>query len=142
MAKEVTAIVKLQIESGKATPAPPVGPALSPTGINVGDFCSKFNEQSKVWAGYQVPVVITIYKDRSFTLEIKTPPVSDFIRKELKVAKGSSNPNTQKVGTLTREQLKRIAEKKLDDLNTDDMEMAIKIIAGTARQMGVDVEKL
>lgn len=141
MAKEVTALVKLQIESGKATPAPPVGPALSPTGINIGEFCTKFNEQSKVWAGYQVPVVITVYKDRTFSIEIKTPPVSDFIRKELNIAKGSSNPNTQNVGTLTKEQMKRIAEKKLDDLNTDDMDMAMKIIAGTARQMGVDVEK-
>jgi len=141
MAKEVTALVKLQIESGKATPAPPVGTALSPTGINIGEFCTKFNEQSKVWAGYQVPVVITVYKDRTFSIEIKTPPVSDFIRKELNIAKGSSNPNTQNVGTLTKEQMKRIAEKKLDDLNTDDMDMAMKIIAGTARQMGVDVEK-
>lgn len=141
MAKEVTALVKLQIESGKATPAPPVGPALSPTGINIGEFCTKFNEQSKVWAGYQVPVVITVYKDRTFSIKIKTPPVSDFIRKELNIAKGSSNPNTQNVGTLTKEQMKRIAEKKLDDLNTDDMDMAMKIIAGTARQMGVDVEK-
>ena len=140
MAKQVTAVLKLQIESGKATPAPPVGPVLSPMGINVGDFCSKFNEQSKVWDGYVVPVVITVYKDRSFSIEIKTPPVSDFIRKGLKIPKGSATPNTKKVGKLSREQLVRIAEKKMNDLNTDDMEQALKIIAGTAKQMGIDVD--
>lgn len=140
MAKEITSIVKIQLEAKKATPAPPVGPALSPTGINVGDFCSKFNEASAEWEGYTVPVEITIYKDRTFSLKLKTPPVSDFIRKEINIPKGSGTPNTEKVGKITRAQLRKIAEKKLNDLNTDDLDKAVKILEGTARQMGVEVE--
>ncbi|MBN1374302.1 50S ribosomal protein L11 [Candidatus Dojkabacteria bacterium] len=140
MAKEIKSVHKLYLEAAKATPGPPVGPSLSPTGINTGDFCSKFNEATKDLAGYTVPVIITIYKDRTFSLEFKTPPVSDYIRKELGIKKGSAVPNLEKVGKLTKEQLIKIAEKKMVDLNTNDIEAAIKIIAGTAKQMGVEVE--
>lgn len=140
MAKKIKQISKLYLTAGKATPAPPVGPALSPTGIDVSMFCKKYNDMTKDLGGYVVPVVITIYQDRSFDLVLRTPPVSDFIKKELNITKGSETPNTKKVGTLTRKQLEKIALKKMEDLNTDDIEQAVKIIAGTAKQMGIETE--
>jgi large subunit ribosomal protein L11 len=142
MAKEVKQVMKLYLDAGKATPAPPVGPALAPTGIDVGKLCNQYNEMTKSQMGYTVPVIITIYKDRSFDLETVTPPTSDFIKKELKISKGSGEPNLNKVGTLTRKQLEKIAKEKMVDLNTTDLDQAVRIIAGTAKQMGIKIEDI
>ncbi len=141
MAKEVKQIVKLQLQAGKATPAPPVGTALGPHGVNIQDFCTKFNEASKNRMGEVVPVLMTIYQDRSFDFVMKTAPASDMIKKKLNLAKGSGRPLQDKVATLTQTQITEIAQAKLPDLNTKDIEQAKKIIAGTARQMGVKVEE-
>jgi len=141
MAKKIKTTIKLQIPAGKVNPAPPVGTALGPHGLNLMDFCNKFNEGTRDKGDSVIPVIITIYEDRSFSLEFKTPPVSDMIRKALKVQKGSGNPLKNKIGKLTKAQLRQIAEAKLQDLNANDIESAEKIVAGTARSMGVDVEK-
>jgi large subunit ribosomal protein L11 len=141
MAKEIKVIIKITIPAGKATAAPPIGPTLAPYGIATQDFCSQFNEKTKDGQGILTPVVLTIYEDRTFTFFLKTPPTSELIRRELKIKKGSGEPNLNKVGTLTKEQIKRIFEIKKPDLNTNDLEKATKIIEGTARQMGVEVEK-
>ncbi|MCB9029797.1 MAG: 50S ribosomal protein L11 [Deltaproteobacteria bacterium] len=137
--KEVTGQIKLQIEAGKANPAPPVGPALGQHGVNIMDFCKAFNAATQKNPGEIIPVVITVYKDRSFTFETKTPPASFLIKKAAKVQKGSGVPNRDKVGRLTQAQIKEIAEKKMSDLNANDIDAACKIIAGTARSMGIDV---
>ncbi|HXG41368.1 MAG TPA: 50S ribosomal protein L11 [Dehalococcoidia bacterium] len=139
MAKKVRAVVKLQLEAGKATPAPPVGPALGQHGVNIMAFVKEYNERTASMVGSVVPVEITIYEDRSFTFVLKTPPVSDLIKKELGLESGSANPKRDKVGRLTREQLRRIAEVKMKDLNTSDIEAAMRMVAGTARSMGVEV---
>jgi len=140
--KKVLAIVKLQCPAGGATPAPPVGPSLGQHGVNIMDFCKQFNAKTgKMEKGLVTPVILTVYQDRSFTFVIKTPPASVLIKKALKLEKGSSNPLKDKVGKITRDQLKEIAELKMKDLNANDMDAAINIIAGTARQMGVEVEK-
>jgi large subunit ribosomal protein L11 len=139
MAKKVRAVVKLQLEAGKATPAPPVGPALGQHGVNIMAFVKEYNERTASQAGSIVPVEITIYEDRSFTFVLKTPPVSDLIKKELGIESGSANPKRDKVGRLTREQLRRIAEVKMKDLNTTDIEAAMRMVEGTARSMGVEV---
>lgn len=141
MAKEIEAIIKLQIPAGKATPAPPIGPALGQKGINIMQFCNEFNQKTKDQDGIILPVIITVYKDKSFTFEIKTPPVSELIKRTLKIEKGSGEPNKNKVGRLTKKQIREIAEKKLKDLNTDDIEAAMRIVEGTARSMGVEVER-
>ena len=141
MAKKIKVIIKITIPAGKATAAPPIGPTLAPYGIATQDFCSQFNEKTKDGQGILTPVVLTIYEDRTFTFFLKTPPTSELIRRELKIKKGSGEPNLKKVGTLTKEQIKRIFEIKKPDLNTNDLEKATKIIEGTARQMGVEVEK-
>jgi len=141
MAKEIKVIIKITIPAGKATAAPPIGPTLAPYGIATQDFCSQFNEKTKDGQGILTPVVLTIYEDRSFTFILKTPPTSELIRRELKIKKGSGQPNLEKVGTLTKEQIKRIFEIKKPDLNTNDFGKATKIIEGTAKQMGVEVEK-
>ncbi|MBC7194075.1 MAG: 50S ribosomal protein L11 [Caldisericia bacterium] len=141
MAKEVEAIIKLQIPAGKATPAPPIGPALGQKGINIMQFCNEFNQKTKDQDGIILPVIITVYKDKSFTFEIKTPPVSELIKRTLKIEKGSGEPNKTKVGRLTKKQVREIAEKKMKDLNTDDIEAAMRIVEGTARSMGVEVER-
>ena len=138
MAKEVKAVVKLYIKAGAANPAPPIGPALSSYGIDLKAFCDKFNEATKDGQGIITPVVLTIYEDRSFTFETKTPPVGELIRKELNLKKGSARPNIDKVGKLTDAQIEKIATVKMPDLNTDDMEQAKKIIKGTAKQMGIE----
>jgi large subunit ribosomal protein L11 len=139
--KKVAAVVKLQVPAGKATPAPPVGPALGPHGVPAPQFVQQFNERTKsLEAGLLIPVVITVYSDKSFTFITKTPPAAVLIRKALALEKGSAVPNKDKVGTLKREQLKAIAEQKMQDLNANDLEAAMKIIAGTARSMGVLVE--
>ncbi len=140
MAKRVVGIVKLQIPAGQATPAPPVGPALGQKGVNIMQFCKDFNEKTKDQAGIIIPVVINVYQDRTFDFILKTPPVSALIKKELKIEKGSGEPNKKKVGKLRAEQVGRIATIKLKDLNTTDLEASMKVVAGTAKSMGVEVE--
>ena len=141
MAKQVKQIVKLQIQAGKATPAPPVGTALGPHGLDIQAFCMQFNAATKERMGEVVPVELSIYEDRSFSFVTKTAPASDMIKKKLSLKKGSGSPLQEKVATLSDAQLTEIAEAKMPDLNTDDVEQAKKIIAGTARQMGVKTEK-
>jgi len=140
VAKEIKTIVKLQIPAGKANPAPPVGPALGQAGVNIQEFCLKFNEATKDKMGSIIPVVITVFDDRSFTFVTKTPPASDLLRKAAGVPKGAGNSLLQKVGSITRDQLREIAETKMPDLNANDVEAAMKIIAGSARNMGIVIE--
>jgi large subunit ribosomal protein L11 len=140
MAKKVKAIIKLQIEAGKATPAPPVGPALGQHGVNIMAFCKDYNEQTSSQAGSIVPVEITVYEDRSFTFVTKTPPASDLLKRALGVEKGSGTAGQEKVGALPREKVYEIARVKMRDLNAVDLEEAARIIEGTARSMGIDVE--
>ena len=139
MAKKVIGLIKLQIEAGKATPAPPVGPALGQHGVNIMGFVKEYNEKTASMSGSIVPVEITVFEDRSFAFIIKSPPASDLLRKAANIGKGSANPLSDKVGSVTREQIKKIAETKMNDLNAADMEGAIKIIEGTARSMGIQV---
>jgi len=140
MAKQISTKIKLQIPAGAATPAPPVGPALGQHGVNIMEFCKAFNERTKKGEGMITPVVITVYKDRSFIFILKTPPAATMILKAAKIEKGSGVPNKDKVGKITKAQIRQIAETKLPDLNARDVEAASKIIAGTARSMGVNVE--
>ena len=140
MAKEIKTQVKLQIPAGKANPAPPVGPALGQAGVNIQEFCTKFNEQTREQMGSVIPVVITVYDDRSFTFVTKTPPASDLLKKAAGISKGSSNAKKEKVASITREQLRQVAETKMPDLNANDVEAAMKIIAGSARNMGIVIE--
>ncbi|MFZ3122047.1 MAG: 50S ribosomal protein L11 [Thermodesulfovibrionales bacterium] len=137
--KVVTAQVKLQIPAGKANPAPPVGPALGPHGINIMEFCKAFNAQTQALGDTIIPVVLTVYSDRSFTFITKTPPASELIKKAAGIIKGSGTPNKDKVGRITSAQVKEIAQTKLPDLNANSIDAAVKIIGGTARSMGVDV---
>jgi large subunit ribosomal protein L11 len=139
MAKKVLTQIKLQAVGGQASPAPPVGPALGQHGINIMEFCKAFNAQTQGDAGTTIPVVITVYEDRSFTFITKTPPAAVLIKQAISIAKGSGEPHRVKVGTITQAQIRDIAERKLDDLNANDLDQASKIIAGTARSMGVDV---
>ncbi len=138
--KKLKAEIKLQIQAGQANPAPPVGTALEPHGVPLMDFCKQFNEATKDKAGFVIPVVVRVYEDRSFSFITKTPPASNLIKKALGIEKGSAEPNKQKVGKINKEQLKKIAEMKMNDLNANDIEAAIKIIAGTALNMGIEVE--
>ncbi|HUT22126.1 MAG TPA: 50S ribosomal protein L11 [Candidatus Bipolaricaulota bacterium] len=140
MAKELITKIKLQIPAGKANPAPPVGPALGQHGLNIQDFCNRFNEATKEKGGDIIPVEISVYKDRTFDFILKTPPASTLIMKAAGIKKGAKNPLTDKAGKITKEQVRQIAETKLPDLNTDNVDNAMKTIAGTARQMGVKVE--
>jgi len=139
VAKDIKTVVKLQIPGGKATPAPPVGPALGQAGINIQQFCVQFNDKTKEQAGSIIPVVVTVYDDRSFTFITKTPPASDLLKKACKIQKGSGNSKKDTVGTITREQLKEIAAIKMSDLNANDIEAASRIIEGSARNMGIVV---
>ncbi len=141
MGKKVKAIVKLQVPAGKATPAPPVGTALGPHGINIMQFCKDYNSRTSQMAGTIVPVEITIYQDRSFTFVLKTPPAPVLLRKAAGLEKGSGVPNRNKVGTVTRKQIREIAEQKMKDLNAVDVEGAMKMIEGTARSMGIEVKE-
>ncbi|MFQ5889718.1 MAG: 50S ribosomal protein L11 [Gemmatimonadota bacterium] len=137
--KTISALIKLQIPAGQATPAPPVGPALGQHGVNIMEFCKQFNARTAGEAGMIIPVVLTVYQDRSFSFITKTPPAAVLLRKELGLASGSAEPNRTKVGAVTREQLRKIARIKMPDLNTNDEDSAIRMIAGTARSMGVEV---
>ena len=139
MAKKVVEVLKLQIPAGKANPSPPVGPALGQRGINIMEFCKAFNEKTKDMMGFTIPVEITVFSDRSFTFITKQPPATDLLKKAAGIQKGSSNPLKDKVGKITKAQLKEIAEKKLPDLNTDDIKQAMKILAGSARSMGIEI---
>lgn len=141
MAKKIKAVVKLHIKAAQANPAPPVGPALAQHGVNIAEFCQKFNDATKEQAGFKIPVVITIFEDRSYTFELKQPPAAELIKKAIGIEKGSGIPNKKKVAKITKAQLKEVAQKKMVDLNTDDIEQAMKIIEGTAKNMGVEVEK-
>ena len=141
MAKKVQGYVKLQVPAGQANPSPPIGPALGQQGVNIMEFCKQFNAQTQqVEKGLPIPVVITVYTDRSFTFVMKTPPASVLIRKAIGIEKGSGTPNTAKVGRITRKQLEEIAKTKTPDLTAADLEAAVRTIAGSARSMGVDVE--
>ncbi|KPK90353.1 50S ribosomal protein L11 [bacterium SM23_31] len=140
MAKKVDGIIKLQIPAGQANPSPPVGPALGQRGVNIMEFCKAFNAKTQDKTGFIIPVVITVYNDRSFTFVTKTPPASELIKKAARIEKGSQVPNRDKLGSITGEQLKEIAKTKLEDLNTDDLDAAMRIIEGTARSMGVVVK--
>ena len=141
MAKKVTGMIKLQLPAGKATPAPPVGPALGQHGVNIMGFCKEFNAKTANQAGLIIPVVITVYQDRSFSFILKTPPAAVLIKKELGIESGSGVPNRTKVGKLTKEQVKKIAETKMPDLNAASLETAMSMVKGTARSMGVEVEE-
>jgi large subunit ribosomal protein L11 len=141
MAKKVIANIKLQITAGKATPSPPVGPALGQHGVNIMEFCKAYNAMTQNQEGMVVPVIITVYADRSFTFVTKTPPASVLLKQAAKIAKGSSNPKREKVAAVTAKQVRDIAELKFNDLNAVDMDNAIRIIEGTARSMGIEVQK-
>lgn len=140
MAKEIKTIIKLQIKAGSANPAPPIGPALGQHGLNIAEFCSKFNEATKDKMGDVIPVEITVYVDRTYDFKLKTPPAAELLKKAAKIEKGSGKPNSEKVGKVSKAQIKEIAEKKMVDLNAGSIEAAMKIIEGTARQMGIMVE--
>jgi len=140
VAKQVTKVIKLQLNAGKATQAPPVGPALGQAGVNSAQFCSEFNERTREMMGNIIPVVITVYDDRSFTFITKTPPASDLLKKAAGITSGSSNAKTTKVATIKRDKVREIAELKMPDLNANDIEAAARIIEGTARNMGIVVE--
>jgi len=140
MAKKVTSIIKLNIAAGKGTPAPPVGPALGQAGINMMEFLKKFNEMTAPQMGYTLPVEITVFEDRSYSFIVKQPLSSDLVKRAAGITKGASNPLTDKAGSLTKDQLREVAKLKMKDFNTEDEEMAMRIIAGTARSMGVKIE--
>jgi large subunit ribosomal protein L11 len=140
MAKKVVGIVKLQCPAGQANPSPPVGPALGQHGVNIMEFCKAFNARTQDKAGLIIPAVVTVYADRSFTFELKTPPAAVLLRRAAKVEKGSGEPNRTKVGSVTQKQVREIAEIKMPDLNAHDVEAAMRIVAGTARSMGLEVE--
>jgi large subunit ribosomal protein L11 len=140
VAKKVKAIVKLQLPAGKATPAPPVGPALGQHGINLMGFVKEYNERTSQQVGEIIPVEITVFEDRSFTFILKTPPVADMLRKAIKIDKGSGKPNTEKVGKVTQQQIREISERKIKDTNGVEVEDVMKMVIGTARSMGIDVE--
>jgi len=137
--KEISNIIKLQIDAGKATPAPPVGPALGGSGVNIMQFVKEFNDRTANQMGFKIPVVITVYKDKTFTFITKVPPVADLIKKAIKIEKGSGKPNKEKVAKITKEQVKAIAEQKMPDLNAASLEAAMSMVAGSARAMGVVV---
>ncbi|MCH7732578.1 MAG: 50S ribosomal protein L11 [Candidatus Marinimicrobia bacterium] len=140
MAKKISTLIKLQIPGGKANPAPPVGPALGQHGVNIMDFCKQFNERTKESMGTIIPVVISVYEDRSFTFVTKTPPAAFLLKKAAKIEKGSAEPNREKVGVVTEKDLQQIAELKMKDLNANSVESAVEMIRGTARSMGINIK--
>ena len=140
MAKKIKKVLVLQIQAGKATPAPPIGPSLAPHGINLAEFVKQFNDMSRPMMGFKVPVEITVYEDRSFSLKLKQPPASELLKKAAGIEKGSAQPNKKIAGKISKAQLKKIAEQKMPDLNAADVDAAMKTIAGTAKNMGIAVE--
>ncbi|MFH1423982.1 MAG: 50S ribosomal protein L11 [Candidatus Nealsonbacteria bacterium] len=138
--KKIKAIVKLQIQAGAATPAPPVGPALAQHGLNIIEFCQKFNDATKTQKGFKLPVEITVFEDRTYTFRVKQPPASELLKKAAGIEKGSGAPNKTKVGKITRDQLRKIAEQKIEDMNATDVEAAMRTIEGTAKNMGIIIE--
>ena len=140
MAKPIKAVVKLHIAAAQATPAPPVGPALAPHGVNMGEFTKQFNEATRDKQGFKIPVDITIYNDRTFTFKLHQPPAAELIKKAVGIEKGSGTPNKSQVATISKAQLREVAEKKMEDLNTDNIEQAMKIVAGTAKSMGIKAD--
>ena len=140
MAKKIISVIKLQIPGGQATPAPPVGPSLAQHGLNIADFCKKFNDLTQDKKGSVIPVVVTVYEDKSYNFKVKQPLVSDLLKKAAGIEKGSGEPNKIKVGKITREQLKKIAEQKMADLNTEDINTAMKIIEANAKNMGIEIQ--
>ncbi len=141
MAKKISTVIKLQIQAGQANPAPPVGTALGPHGVNIQDFCGQFNEATKDMGKDIVPAEITVYEDRTFTFRLKTPPASDLLRKAAGIEKGSGAPNKSKIGKVSKKSVREIAERKMEDLNANDVESAMKIVEGTARSMGIEIER-
>lgn len=139
MAKKIKAIVKLQIKAGQATPAPPVGPALAQHGVNISEFCQKFNDATKTKMGFKIPAEVTVFEDRTYTFKLKQPPASELIKKIVGIEKGSGEPNKKKVAKITMAQLRQVAEQKMEDLNANDLDAAMKIIEGTAKNMGVEI---
>ena len=140
MAKKVTAMIKLQVPAGKANPAPPIGTALGPQGVNIMEFCKQFNAKTSNLGDIKIPVVITVYADRSFTFITKTPPVADLIKKAISLEKGSGKPNREKVGSITKAQIEEIAKTKMPDLNTTNLEAAMRTVEGTAKSLGLDIK--
>jgi len=140
MAKKIKSIIKIQIKAAKATPAPPIGPSLAPHGINIADFCKRFNDATKAMGDFIIPAEITVYEDRTYEFILKQPPVADLLKKAAGVEKGSGKPNTVKVGKVTKDQVRKIAEQKLPDLNTTNIEAAMRIVEGTARSLGLEVK--
>jgi len=138
--KKIKTIIKLQIPAGQATPAPPVGPALGQHGLNIGEFCKKFNDQTKDKVGNTIPVEITVYEDRTYSFILKTPPTSELLRKAAGIEKGSAKPLQEKIGKVTKKQIEEIAKIKMPDLNTDNLEAAMETVKGTAKQMGIEIE--
>ncbi|OHA71011.1 MAG: 50S ribosomal protein L11 [Candidatus Wildermuthbacteria bacterium RIFCSPHIGHO2_12_FULL_40_12] len=140
MAKKIKAIVTIQIKAAQATPAPPVGPVLAQHGVNIGEFCQRFNDQTKDKVGFTIPAEVTIYEDRTYDLRLKQPPASELLKKAAGIEKGSGEPNKKKVAKINKAQLREIAQKKMEDLNAGDIEAAMKIIEGTAKNMGITIE--
>ena len=140
MAKKIKSIIKIQIKAAKATPAPPIGPSLAPHGINIADFCKRFNDATKAMGDFIIPAEITVYEDRTYEFILKQPPVADLLKKAAGIEKGSGKPNTVKVGKVTKDQVRKIAEQKLPDLNTTNIEAAMRIVEGTARSLGLEVK--
>ncbi|MDD2731596.1 MAG: 50S ribosomal protein L11 [Candidatus Pacebacteria bacterium] len=140
MSKKIKSIIKLQIKAGQATPAPPVGPALAPHGINIGEFCQRFNDMTKEQMGAKIPIKIIVYEDRTYELEIKQPLASELLKQIAGIEKGSGKPDKVKVAKITRAQLKEVAQRKMADLNANDIDQAMKIIEGTAKNMGIEIE--
>lgn len=140
MAKKIKSVVKIQIKAAKATPAPPIGPSLAPHGINIADFCKRFNDATKAMGDFIIPAEITVYEDRTYEFILKQPPVADLLKKAAGIEKGSGKPNTVKSGKVTKDQVRKIAEQKLPDLNTTNIEAAMRIVEGTARSMGLEVK--
>lgn len=140
MSKKIKAIVKIQIPAGKATPAPPVGPSLAQHGLNIGEFCQKFNDKSKGQEGFTIPVEVTVFQDRTYTFKMKQPPASELLKKIAGIEKGAKTPGKEKVAEITRAQLQEVAESKMSDLNTKDIDQAMKIMEGTAKNMGIEIK--
>jgi len=139
MAKEIKAIIKLHIKAGKATPAPPVGPALAQHQLNIAEFCTRFNDATRDLGDFKIPVEISVYKDKTYSLVLKQPPAAELIKKAINIESGSPTPNKKKVGKITKSQLKEVAERKMQDMNTKDIDQAMKVLAGTARSLGIEV---